>query len=372
MRILATSDHHTLHQTTPTHHILGNLSQFFYKDNDLKEVDLVLFGGDLMDKLVDAPNPDMFKVKEWFKTFTDRCNACNTKVLLLEGTFFHEWGQPRTLVTVAPTGFDFRYVDKIEVSRYPELEDLTILCVPDNLKAMDPDEIWEAALDVLKQNKLTKVDLVLFHQAFHDQLPTKMRHTTHDQARWESICEFIILSGHIHTPTIVGKRYCMGSFDRISHGEEHPKGAYIVDLDKTKKTCNVTFWENKKALPYVTLTVNEEVKAEELVKQLRDFIKAKNLPPFSQIRVKGGAADIVTPIIKIIEKEYTQYGFKAKNAKASEELVEEEIYSTNTYHGVSITKDNISGILAKEAASDFTDKQIDMADALAVLGEFIK
>jgi len=372
MRILASSDHHTLHQTTPTHHVLGNLSQFFYKDNDLANVDLVLFGGDLMDKLVESPNPDLFKVKEWFKEFTDYCNARNTAVLYLEGTFYHEWGQPRHLVTVAPTGFDFRYVDTIQVQRYPELDDLTILCIPDNLKAMTPNDIWEAALDVLKANKLDKVDIVLFHQAFHDQLPTKMRHTTHDQSRWESICTYIILSGHIHTPGIVGKRHCMGSFDRISHGEEHPKGAYIIDLDKKKETYNVTFWENKRALPYVTLTVTEDISTEALVKQLREFINSKKLPPFSQIRVKGGPADIVTPVIKIFEKEFTQYGFKAKNIKAEEELVEEEVYSESTYCGVSITKDNISTLLAKEAASDFADKGIDMADALAVLGEFIK
>ncbi len=370
MRILATSDHHTLHQTTPTHHILGNMSQFFYKENDLKEVDLVLFGGDLMDKLVESPNPDLFKVKEWFKEFTDYCNSVKTKILLLEGTFYHEWGQPRHLVTVAPTGFDYRYVDTIKVEFYPELDNLSILCVPDNLKGMTPEDVWDAALDVLKQNKLGGVDIVLFHQAFHDQLPTKMRDKTHDQSRWESICEYLILSGHIHTPSIVGKRHCMGSFDRISHGEEHPKGAYVVDLDKTNKTFNVTFWENKKALPYVTLKVEEDIKAEELVSALREFIRKKNLPPFSQIRVKGGSADIVTPIIRIFEKEYTQYGFKAKNIKSADELVEEEVYSTGTYTGVSIVKENISTLLAKEAEADFAELGISMEEALSVLEGF--
>lgn len=370
MRALACSDQHTLHTTTPTHHVLGNMSQFFYKDNDLSKVDIVFFGGDLMDKLVDAPNPDLLKVKEWFKEFSDRCNEHNTKILLLEGTFYHEWGQPKHLMTVIPTGFDLRYVDKIEVVRYPELDDLTVLCVPDNLQSMTPDEIWEAALNVLKQNNLNKVDMILFHQAFTDQLPTKMRHTTHDQARWESICTYFILSGHIHTPSIVGKRYTMGSFDRISHGEEHPKGGYVIDLDKKKETFNISFWENKRALPYVTLTVKEDISTEVLVKKLREFIRDKKLPPFSQVRVKGGPADIVTPVIKIFEKEFPQYGFKAKNVKAEEELVEEEIYSNSTYTGVSVTKDNISSILAKEASADFADKQIDMADALAVLEEF--
>lgn len=370
MRALACSDQHTLHTTTPTHHVLGNMSQFFYKDNDLSKVDIVFFGGDLMDKLVDAPNPDLLKVKEWFKEFSNRCHQHKTKILLLEGTFFHEWGQPRHLVTVIPTGCELRYVDKLEVVRYPDLDDLTVLCVPDNLQAMTPDEIWEAALNVLKQNNLTKVDVILFHQAFTDQLPTKMRHTTHDQARWESICTYFILSGHIHTPSVVGKRHTMGSFDRISHGEEHPKGAYIIDLDKKKETYNIQFWENKRALPYVTLTVKEDISTEVLVKKLREFIREKNLPPFSQVRIKGGPADIVTPVIKIFEKEFTQYGFKAKNAKAAEELVEEEIYSDSTYSGVSVTKDNISALLAKEAAVAFADKQIDMADALAVLEEF--
>ena len=41
-----------------------------------------------------------------------------------------------------------------------------------------------------------------------------------------------------------------GSFDRNGHGEEYPKGAFVVDLNQEKKTFKAEFWENKKALPY--------------------------------------------------------------------------------------------------------------------------
>ena len=371
MRILWSSDHHTLHPTTPTFHVLGNLSTFYYKDHDLANVGLVIKGGDLMDRLVDSNHPDLFRVKEWNSEFLNKCHKHKVAVLYLEGTSSHDWGQPKHLETVAPLDMDFRYVDTLSIQHYPQLDGLTVMCVPDNFGAMTPDEIWEQALTVLNEHKLDKVDVIAFHGTWDHQLPGHVMHKKHDRKRWESICRILILSGHIHIPSVEGLVHSSGSFDRIAHGEEHPKGGFVVDLDKKKGTFKASFWENKKALPYVTLRVKPDITPEQLVLDLHKFIREKKLPHFAQVRVADGPGEVVNPIISVFEKEYPHLGFKSKNLKADGELVGEELFNEDTYEGVSITKDNIKQALWPEMSDKFKGMGISEAEALALLEEFL-
>lgn len=370
MRILWSSDHHTLSQSTPTQHVLNNMSTFYYQDHDLNKVALVIKGGDLMDRLVESNNPDLFKVKAWGRKFLTACHKSDTAVLLLEGTWSHDWGQPKHLETVAPEGMDFRYVDTLSIQHYPKLNNLTVMCVPDNMGSMTPDEIWERALSVLTEHKLDKVDIIAFHGTWTHQLPGHSLDKKHDQTRWASICNYLILSGHIHIPSIEGMVHSSGSFDRNGHGEEHPKGAFVVDLNQEKKTFKAEFWENKKALPYVTLKINESTTPEALVKELHEFIRKKKLPHHAHVRVLNGAGHVVNPILAIFEKEYPHLRFKSKNIKAEGESVEEEMFTESTYTGVSINKDNIVDSLWPLAESKFTELGITKDEALSVLEEF--
>lgn len=369
MRIQWTSDQHTLHLTTPTAHILGNMSRFYYKEHDLNQVALAIFGGDLTDRMVEAPNPDFLKLKHWGKGFLNRAHKAKTAVLVLEGTHSHDWGQPAHLETLAPEGMDFRYVDTLSVQFYPELDNLSILCVPDNMGALTPDEIWEMALQELKKHNLTQVDLIAFHGAFDFQIHPAARHKAHKPERWESIVKYYILAGHIHTPVEKGKIRCSGSFDRTRHGEEHPKGGYIVELDLKKETSSATFWENKKALPYVTMKVEEDITPEQLVKDLHHFIRSRKLPYYSQVRVMDGAAAVVNPIIAIFEKEYPFIGFKAENSKSKDVLVEEEMFTQRTYEGVELTVKTLPKALVAEVLEELIKAGISEKEALALIEE---
>ena len=372
MRILWNSDQHTLHTTTPTAHVLANLSTFYYKAHDLAKVKLVIKGGDLMDRLVDARDKDLLKVKAWSHTFLHRCHENNVAVLLLEGTYSHDWGQPKHLETQAPEGMDFRYVDTLRIEFYPQFDNLSILCVPDNLGGYTQDEIWDMALQELNKHKLEKVDIIAFHGAWDFQLPPQARGKhTHNPARWESICEMLILSGHIHVPAQEGKIHCSGSFDRVAHGEEHPKGAYVVDVNLKDRTFVAKFWENTKALPYVTLKVKEDITPEQLMIDLHAFIKEKHLPHHAQVRVLGGPAHVVNPILAVFEKEYPHLGFKAKNLKADDLLEDEGMYDSAQYEGVALTKENITKQLRPEVEEKFNRLNVPLSEAEAILKEYL-
>jgi len=347
------------------------MTTFYMREHDLSKVQLAMFGGDLTERIVEAPNKDWLSVIDWGSKFLKAAHKANTAVLLLEGTHSHDRGQPAAWVSLAPEGMDFRYVDTISIQFYPELDNLSVLCVPDNLGPMTTDEVWERALELLREHKLEQVDIIAFHSGFDFQLPPQVRHKTHNPERWESIVKYYILSGHIHVPVERGKIRCSGSFDRTGHGQEHPKGGYVVDIDLKKETSTATFWENKRALPYVTMRVKDGITPEELVENLHQFIKDKKLPPHAQVRLMDGPALVVNPIIAVFQREYPMLGFKADNSKAAEMLVGEEVYEQDPYVGCELTPNNLSDSLIKEIAAALEKDGIPDDEAKTVLKDFL-
>lgn len=373
MRFLWSSDQHTLHQTTPTYHILGNLSKFLLKDNDPAKVDMHLFGGDFMERLVESPNADMFKVADWGKSYLHAVYEANPKatVIFLEGTSSHDWEQPRHFLNWAPKGLDIRWINTLCIHTFEQYDNLSIMFVPDNMGTMTTDEIWELALKVLKESGLEKVDMICLHGGWDFQLHSKARHKGHIPERWESIVKYAIFTGHIHTPMQQGLKYSSGSFDRTGHGEEHPKGGYVGEIDKKKDYFNATFYENKNALPYLTIHVDKEVTAEALIRHVHDFIKQRKLVNHSQLRIKGGSAEIVNPVLEMLKNDYPNFGWKSDNEANKNMLVDETLFEVGVYEGVSLNKENIRKSLIPEVKEKLVKLNISEEDSLKVLEEFL-
>lgn len=373
MRLLWTSDHHTLHTVTPTEHVLGNLTTFLFKAHDLKKVDMIIFGGDFMEGVVDAPNKDFVKVMDWGNMALHRVEQINPNAIVvwLEGTSSHDRGQPRHFLNCAPKGLDVRYIDTLCIQVYEHLDNLSIMYVPDNMGAMTPAAVFELALKVLKDHNMDKVDLICFHGGYEFQLHAQARHKAHVLELWESIVRYGILAGHIHKPVKKGKLTTSGSFDRTAHGEEHPKGGLVIDLDKGKDYYETTFWENKNALPFLTLKVEEDISPEQLVRDIHAFIKGKDLPVRSQIRILGGTAQVVKPILEVMEKDYPLFGFKAETLLGKNVLVDETLYVKQSYDSVTLTPGNMYASLLPEVEDKFSSHTIPLTEAEKVLGEFL-
>ena len=375
MRLLWSSDHHTFHQTTPTPHILNNLTVFLRKDHDLAKVDMVSFGGDFFERMVELPHKDTHIVFDWAKHFLYQAYKANPKIIVvwLAGTSSHDWEQPRHFLNLAPEGMDVRYIDTLCIETYDQLDGLTVMYVPDNMGALTPDEIWERALDVLKESGLEQVDQIHFHGAFEFQMLAKLRHKCHNLERWESITKYCILAGHIHTPVRKGKLITSGSFDRTKHGEEHPKGGYCVDFDLKTGFFEANFWENKNALPYLTINVEPEISVADLISDIHSFIGKRKLPHHSQIRISGGSALVVNPVLSILSKEYPYFTFKAQNEKNDDELSSDALFTTTVYSGVSLNKTSLpDSLFDSQSVKDSLIKNlIDKSFAKKVLEEFL-
>lgn len=373
MRILWTSDQHTLHKRTPTPHILGNLTKFLVTDHDLAKTDMVLFGGDFMEDQVDFPNTDAQRVLRWGSEFLDQAHEANPDMIAvwLEGTSSHDRGQPKHFLSVAPKGMDVRYVDTLCIHVYEKLDNLSIMYVPDNMGTMTTDAIWELALKVLKDNSMDQVDIIALHGGFDFQLHSAARHKGHLLERWETITRHVILAGHIHTPVQKGKLHTSGSFDRVAHGEEHPKGGLVVTLDKASEKCEVEFYENKNALPYLTMETTPDVEPGALATKIVEFIRSKKMPPFSQLKIRGGTSTVVNPVVDVLSKEFPMIGFMTDNEANKDHLLEDEIYEQQEYEGVTLNRENLAASLTPEVEEEFKALGIPMEEAYAVLEEFL-
>lgn len=371
MRIVSVSDIHTVHRRTPTTHILRNLSRLFYTDVDLDNTDLVLVTGDVFDRFVDNTNADFLATLEWFKAFFVVCKAKNVKVRFTEGTSLHDWEQIRHIMLTVEQDTDVAYFNEIAIETFPTLDNLTVMYVPDNMSSKTPDDIWALALACLAKHGMDKVDLIALHGGFYYQLPEKGRKHAHMETRWSTIVRYGIFSGHIHTPSTWNNIiFSNGSFDRISHGEEHAKGCWLIDLDLNAKVMTPTFWENTLALPYTTIKVGLNDLAESIVLKVKKLIQSKPYPPASHFRIQGGHHSVVKPIISSLAEEYPQFGFK-DDSENDEVQVEDDLFDTKEYEGIALTKDNLFGYVKDSVMAKFEGTDITEDEVHNVLKEFL-
>ena len=154
INMLWSSDHHTLHNKTPTTHILKNMTDFHMVSNNLANQDLVMFGGDLLDRLVDNANPEFVKVLDWMDNFLTECDKYGVVVRFLEGTSSHDWGQQKHIRHNLLPNLNSKYIDQITVEVIEELNNLSILYVPDNLSgSYSPNRIGFSQIHLLKRKR---------------------------------------------------------------------------------------------------------------------------------------------------------------------------------------------------------------------------
>lgn len=365
---LFTTDHHTLHPHTPTRHILSNLSNFFYKENDLSKIKLVLYGGDFFHTLAMANDPDVVMAHRWIKNHLEICHANKTYVRVLEGTHSHDRGQPECFDVLKPKDSQYvKYIDTLSVEFIDELN-LSILYVPDNFGKIPTEVIYERAIKLLASHNLTKVDIILLHGGFDRQLPpaANTHGTLYDSVKWQALAEHVIFSGHIHKPWEYGKIRCGGSFDRTAFGEMHPKGAYRFNFKNGK--LYTSFWENKNAQIYDTLKVTREIDGLELSRVIDNYL-AKTPKPGTMIRVDGGSGAVVGPVLDHYRAGYPMYAFDAKNAKEDNVDIDETLYTPEDYKGIVLSKANLEDNLLSFMETTL-DKEKDNYD-IAYLSELL-
>lgn len=367
-KLLCLSDVHLGHHRVESEFILNNLAKYLLDRVFMRGVNLVVFAGDLFDRLVYLSQDFIIDIDVFFVKFFKLCKEYEIKVLILEGTRSHDRGQSARLVRLneklAKVFADVTYIPTLSIY-HDDRYGLDYLFVPDEWHH-DPRVTLQQAKDLLQQRGLEQVDFAFMHGNFHYQLPEIVKAPKHDEHEYLKLVRFAIFIGHIHIRSQYHWIYAQGSFDRLSQNENEPKGFYQYELTPAGKGI-ATFIENKGAKLHVRvdcrgLNTEEGIDKAALV--------ARDLPDESFIEVhvfKG------SPLAKmnVFAERFPRLHWRAK---VEGQIVAEQVYELKRdldYTPVYIEPATI-GSLMKER---FEQQQIEPAvaqRALTILDALVK
>jgi DNA repair exonuclease SbcCD nuclease subunit len=336
------SDVHLGHSTTPTEHILNSLRAAFPSNSETAALDMIVIAGDLFDRLLNLPEDDVSPIRRWMNDFLRMCKRHDIVLRVLEGTPSHDWKQSamfEEINEIADIGADCKYVSNLSIE-YIERFGFTFLYVPDEWRP-DPNQTWQEVLALLKENNLDKVDFGIMHGFFPHQLPAHLVPGSHDPERYLGIVSKVIFIGHVHKFSEYDRIYSAGSTDRISHGEESPKGHLRYTLEEDG-TYRVKFIENVNAMIYKSIDCTG-LDGEDLHREVEKVIAT--LPKRSAVRLISPKSEVASASLKYFKDKYTDFIWSMKVDAKTFKHAEELIVKRRDQKIVKITKDNIVPLL---------------------------
>lgn len=364
-KYLVISDIHLGNKKNPTWRIVANLDTYFenYSSKSrFAKLDAIFIAGDLFDKLLDLESDDYYITLEWLIRLMNFCADNDIILRILLGTPSHDRHQPKVapiLFNAIRRNFDFDYVSTLKIERLKK-SGLYILYVPDEYHP-STDETLRQVKELLVENSIAQVDIAIMHGMFRYQAPpVASKLPLHIEEEYIAITKHYINIGHVHTFSFFGSIVAQGSFDRMSHGQEEPKGATVMTIDLVNGN-SYEFIENKNALIYKTI----RLKSPDLQKSMEQVQDAlAKLPEGSHIRIVGPKAHPLIQGIKEVKITCIGYNIEAmstedEDAKKAQQLIPTNILD-NAYIPITIDKTNIVDMVIDEVESryDFDGKQI--------------
>lgn len=349
------SDVHLGNPNTTTEFIIKNLEREFCTSTTMEEIDAFFVSGDAFDRLLNFPDDSVDQIEAWINVFLRRCKALDIVVRILEGTPSHDWRQSKVFEKInnnGNIGCDVKHVTTLSIE-YMEKFDKTFLYIPDEWEP-DPNDTWKQVKDLLSVNGLEKVDFAIMHGSFPHQLPPVVKVPMHDPDRYLSIVKYIIVIGHIHKPTIFERIYAPGSFDRLAHGEEDPKGYIRFNLFEDD-TWNVLFIENKGAKIYKTISCLG-LNIDDALEKVSNV--AKSLPDNSYVRIEAEKEDAIVVSLDVLKNKFPNIVWSTKVSVKNNEGKEMLVDMRAKYRGLDITKDNLFNLLMDRIKNKSNDSTL--------------
>lgn len=357
------SDVHLGHPHTHTDRIIERLDRMLTELFKTKRRRFLFVSGDFFDRLLNVPSSPIKHIQTYIVHLLRQCKAYNVKLRVLEGTPSHDWKQNYLFIQLnedAQIHADVRYYDSLSID-YEEEEGLYILYVPDEWDE-DTKETERQVASLLEEKGLQQVDLAIMHGMFAFQVPENLhKHLPlHDQTVYEQWVKSLIVIGHHHRHRSNGKVVVPGSFDRLAHGEEEPKGLITFTL-KPKGTVNVTFHENQEAEQYLSVPLEED-SAEAALEKLHSTLP--DLPPFTKVRLVYPEHHPISAYLAELVKQYPEIVWsKPKVIKAEKKIEVSEVLKLQ-YEAVVLRQDNIEDKLIEEMSSRFPEADTEQARSL--------
>jgi hypothetical protein len=346
--LLCISDIHLGNKRNSALSIIESLD-FYINDKLIQDhaIKLLVIAGDLFDGILDLPDSDVGYILSWMKRLL--LVAQRNKVILrvLEGTPSHDREQSKLfekLVDIDSMTLNFKYVNTLSVEYIEDLNS-NILYVPDEW-GIDNQNTFEEVKIILKNKGLDKVNLAFMHGQFKHQLPSNIGSIPfHDSDNYLPIVYNGIFIGHVHTFSVFDKIIAQGSFDRLTHGQEEPKGFIIAGVStEVEGLIYYHFIENKKAKKYITIECSD-LSIEDCLKKID--LAVDNIPDDSHVRIKANADHPIFTNMNELIKRYLTIHFKRQPIAKEQETLAKNLKIQEHYKPFEITPTNIITLVEK-------------------------
>lgn len=278
-----------------------------------------------------------------------RCAAYNVMIRIVEGTPSHDREQSQFFTEQrinAGIDVDLHYSKNLSIE-YIEKLDAYFLYVPDKHNPSTDVTLAEVR-KLMSDMNIEKVDFAIMHGAFSYQLPAIVPEPTHKEDEYLKLVKHQILIGHVHLMTINDRILAAGSFDRICHNDESPKGMFKVTV-KDNGDWERVFIENIGAKKYVTLECHG-LDTKQLSYAIKEFIK--NLDKGSSVRLRCNPNDVASGDIEFYKKEFVHLDWQVTvdKTETKKNTVAETFNAFDMSKFKDITKASIKELLVPELA----------------------
>lgn len=349
---LTISDIHLGHKRNKTRDIIRNLDIYFdhYSvKSQFTKLDIIFIAGDLFDLLLMFSDEEIDLIYLWLSRLMRFCARHNIKLRILEGTPSHDWKQSKNALSIhslLTETVDFKYIETLSIEYIKDF-DCHVLYVPDEWNA-STDVTLSQVKTLLAEANLKQVDIACMHGNFSYQLPAAaVNAPRHNESEYLSLVKHWITIGHIHVFSTFERILAQGSFDRISHNEEEPKGGILFTISETKGNT-FTFIENKGAKIFKTIVL----KNKDMDKSLRQIAREVSIiPDDSYVRIKATKDHPLYVAFDELKVRFPMYTFSKANLEdeADQQNIMKAAVSLNkTYTPISINKENIVNLIMHE------------------------
>ena len=344
LNIASISDIHLGSKRTPTSHIVKNLYKAFPDNSETAELDLIVLGGDVFDGLLKLPDEEIREIERWIIYLLRLCKKHDIVLRVLEGTPSHDWKQSIRFVILneaAEIDCDLKYVDQLSIEYIPSL-DINVLYVPDEWDE-STEKTYSQIRELMTLKGLTKVDYAFMHGQFEYQLPEIVKAPKHSSEKYLAIVDKLIFIGHVHVFSRNDRIIAQGSFDRLSHGEEGPKG-HVRAKVKSSSDFKIKFVENKEARIYVTFECTG-LSLEDTLKTIEH--RLKDVPDHSCVRISCLPDNPILSNMEQLMKTWPLITFSKiiRETEVNSGATEMDEFTELEFTPITITRDNISTLV---------------------------
>lgn len=213
------------------------------------DIKILFICGDFFDSLLNLSSVSSREAMIIITELKELCRSVDCDLRVLRGTFSHDRNQPLHFINGDdPDDLSVKMFDKISFE-YHEKTGLNIVYVPDNHGSAD---IYEEISNLLQSHNVEKADILVHHGYFIHMFPPGVK-PDKNALDVDLISRYVkgcVLNGHVHRTSIYRNVISVGSFDRLAHDEEDPKGFYRIDIDQN---YSFKFIENKDATKFLTI-----------------------------------------------------------------------------------------------------------------------